>query len=280
MLLITGASGHIGGRAAELVLAAGQPLRLMIRNEDPAPTRADAQVVRADYADADSLGPAFAGVSTALIVSGGGAPGQRALTHKNAFEAAARAHVGHVIYLSLQGASPDSKYPYNRDHDQSERFLAATGVPHTILRDSFYMDMFLDKFDAHGVIRGPAGDGRGAFVSREDVAQTAAAALLSPPGGTLDVTGPESLTVAEIATRLSKIQGRPLRFENESSEAMRARLQKEEWPSGKIDLEVGWFEAIGAGELAATTDTVEKLTGRKPLRLEQYLNTFSGLKVA
>jgi uncharacterized protein YbjT (DUF2867 family) len=87
-------------------------------------------------------------------------------------------------------------------------------------------DMFLEQFDAGGVIRGPAQQGHGAFVSREDAAQTAAVALLKQPGGIYDVTGPGALSVASVANRLSTLVGRPLRYKDESADATRARLSK------------------------------------------------------
>ena len=64
------------------------------------------------------------------------------------------------------------------------------------------MDMFLHQFDNDGVIHGPPGQGRGAFVSREDVARTVASVLIAPPGGIQAVTGPESITVGDVARRL------------------------------------------------------------------------------
>src|ERR1035441_279734 len=70
---------------------------------------------------------------------------------------------------------------------------------------------------------GPARQGRGAFVAREDVAQTAAAAMRQRPGGIYDVTGPEALSVGDIAGRLSALVGRHLRYEDESADAARDR---------------------------------------------------------
>lgn len=261
MILITGASGRVARRTAELLAADGYRLRLMTRDPQRAPRLPGVDIVHGDFADPVSLAHAFAGVSMALVVSGSGAPGERALLHRNAFSAARHAHTGHVVYFSLEGAAPDSKYPYSRDHYQSEQFLTETGVPCTILRNAFYLDMFMPKFDAAGVIRGPAGSGRGAFVSREDVARTAAAILRKPPGGIHDVTGPEALSVTEVAARLSKLRGRDLRYEEASREAMRD------------DLEAGWFEAIAAGELSHVADTVLRFTGKAPLTLEEYLKS-------
>src|ERR1035437_3807220 len=141
VILITGASGRVARRTAELLARDGHGLRLMTRSPERAPL------------------------------------------HRNAFQAAAQAGVRHIVYLSLQGAAADSKYPFSRDHYLSEEYLLATGVPCTVLRNAFYLDMFLERFDAAGVIRGPAGQGRGAFVSRGDVARTAAARLLQRPRG-------------------------------------------------------------------------------------------------
>ncbi len=137
--------------------------------------------------------------------------------------------------------------------------------------------MFLDKFDSEGVVRGPAAEGRAAFVSREDVAQAAAEALLHPPGGVHDVTGPEALNVAEVAGRLSLVTGRQLRYENESVEGIRTRLGKTGIPAWQVDLDVGWFRAIAAGELEHPSDLVLRLTGRAPLTLEEYFMAFPDL---
>jgi NAD(P)H dehydrogenase (quinone) len=154
MILITGASGRVARRTAELLASEGRTLRLMTRTPERVPRLACVEVVYGDFAESASLDRAFAGVATALVVSGSAEPGKRALLHRNAFEAAARARVQHVVYLSLRALS--------------EQYLVAAGLPFTVLRNAFYMDMLLDMFDTAGVIRGPAKPGRAAFVSRED----------------------------------------------------------------------------------------------------------------
>ena len=277
MLLITGASGRIARRTAELLAQKEISLRLMSRTPDRVPRFPRSEVVEGDFADPISLAAAFRGATFAFVISGSGKPGERARLHRNAFEAAARAGVQHVIYLSLQGAAPTSKYPLSRDHYLSEQYLAETGVAHTVLRNAFYIDMFLERFDPDGVVRGPAGETKGAFVAREDAARTAAAVLLDPPGGDLDVTGPEALSVREVASRLSVMVGRDLRYEEESAECARERLSKTESEPWRIALAVGWFEAIRAGELEHTSDTVSRSTGAPPMNLETYFRLFPGL---
>lgn len=276
-ILITGASGRIARRTAELLAAEGHRLRLMTRSPRNAPPLDGAETVHGDFGEPATLKGAFAGVRVALVVSGSGKPGERALLHRNAFQAARNAAVEHVVYLSLQGAGPDSKYPYSRDHYLSEQFLAETGIPSTVLRNAFYIDMFLEKFDGEGVVRGAADRERGAFVSREDAARSAAAALRRPPGGIHDVTGPEAIRVADIARRLSALVGRQLRYEEESGEASRARLSRTEPLAWRVELTAGWFEAIAAGELQRTSDAVLRFTGMAPLSLEDYFGAFPEL---
>ena len=220
MILITGASGHIGRRTAELLVENGHSLRLMVRSKNRAPQLSMSQVVQGDYAQPPTLDIAFSDVDVAFIVSGYAKPGERTLLHKNAIDAAVRARVQHLVYLSFQGASPESKFPMSQDHYQTEQFLKKSGISFTVLRDNFYLDLIPEMFSAEGVMRGPAGDGAAAWVAREDVARVAAAVLSRPHDscGTYDVTGSEALTMMATAKRLSTLVGRELRYEPESVE--------------------------------------------------------------
>lgn len=277
MILVTGASGHIGSRVTEILAQKGAPLRVMSRTPDNVESTKDVEVVYGDFEDPPSLDKAFAGIQTALVISGKAMPGKRCFTHKIAFDAAKRAEVDHIIYLSLKGAGANSAYPYCRDHYESEKFLAETGVSFTSLRNSFYLDMFFQKFGPDGVMRGPAGDGKAAFTTREDTAQAAAAAALNPPVGVVDLTGPEALSLSDVAERFSNLVGRKLEYDSESVDVARARLQgslNDEW---KRDLEIGWFDAIEKGEQLPINDNFKKLTGKAPHTIEQYFDEFPEL---
>jgi NAD(P)H dehydrogenase (quinone) len=274
MILITGASGHLGKRAAELLAQQDAKLRLMSRSPEKAPQLEGAQIVPGSFEDPGSLSRAFAGVTTALIISGKEKPGERAKLHNNAFKAAAAARVKHIVYTSLKGAAADSVYPFCRDHYESERLLEATGVPHTILRNAFYIDLLFEKYDEHGVLRGPAADGEGTFVSREDASRAAAAAILSKRGGIIEVTGRETISLDDVSCRLSEIIGRELRYENEPAAATAARLRRSDMPEWRQETEIKWFEAIAAGEQAGASHGYQRLTGIQPLNLDQYCATF------
>jgi uncharacterized protein YbjT (DUF2867 family) len=279
LILVTGATGHIGKRVAELLAEQGYSLRLMVRDPGKAPDLAGSQLVIADYSDPQTLVTAFADVDAALVVSVYGKPGQRALLHKNAFEAAAQAQVKHIVYTSFQGAAPTSKFPYARDHHQSEQYLKETGIAYTVLRNNLYLDGIAHFFDEHGVARMPIKHGALAFVTREDVARVAAASLHKPGSSpaAYDVTGPEALTGEELVGRLSALVGRELRFKSETMEEGRKWRSQLGAPDWEVDIWLGNYAAIEAGELEQTSDTVFQLTGRQPYRLETYFEKYPHL---
>lgn len=277
MILVTGACGHIGSRVTQLLADKEVTFRAMTRTPDKLTENLGFEAVYGDFEDPNSLNKAFNGIKTALIISGKAMPGKRCFTHKIAFDAAKRAGVEHIVYLSLLGSSSDSVYPYCRDHYESEKFLAETGIPFTSLRNAFYLDMFLEKFGADGIIRGPALTGKGAFVTREDAAQAAAAAVLNPPVGVVEITGPEELSIKDIAERLAKLTGRKLEYNSETIDVARARIQgalNDEW---KRELEIGWFDAIAQGEQLPVNDNYKRLTGMDPYTIEQYFDVFPDL---
>jgi NAD(P)H dehydrogenase (quinone) len=272
MILITGATGNIGRQVAELLSKRGETLRLMGRHVDAIPNLAHSESVVADYGNPALLDKAFEGVDHAFIVSGYAEPGQRAQLHRNAFQAASRAGVRSVTYLSFLGASPQSKFPMSRDHFLSEQYLKETGIPFTILRDSLYLDLIPEMFNEAGVMRGPAGTGSVAWVSREDVANVVATALdpRTPFQGTYNVTGPEILTLQETARQVSLLVGRELRYEDEPVEEGRKWRSTLGAPTWEVDTWLGSYEAIAAGELNSSSGTVLQFTGDQPLSLSQY----------
>ena len=101
--------------------------------------------------------------------------------------------------------------------------------------------------------------------------------LPAPPGGPYDITGPEALSLTDVARRLSAIAGRELRYEDESVEAGREWRSKSGVPAWRVELLLGWHEAIAAGELERTSNAVVRLTGKNPLDIEDYFSAFPGL---
>jgi len=244
MILITGSTGQLGSMVAKN-LRGRAPIRLLVRDPGRAPAL-DADLVVADYADPDSLIMAFRGVEQAFIVSSMGEPMKRALLHRNAFEAAARSGVSHIVYTSFQSASPDSAFPYGVDHYQSEQYLKDTGVAFSVLRDSLYAEMVPELADENGSIRGPAGSGKVAWVSRQDVADVAADLLLKHPreSAIYTMTGPEALDLHRTAQILSEATGKPSRYVDETLDEARSWRSEYSVPDWELDVWIGSYLSI------------------------------------
>lgn len=270
---VTGASGRIGGRVARRLAAKGVPQRLLVRDPARAPELPGATAVVAPFADGPAVREALQGVDTVFMVSAS-EDANRAVAQRIFVDEAAAAGVRHVVYLSFQGASPESTFTFARDHADTEEHLRASGMAWTFLRDSFYADFMPMLVGADGVIRGPGGDGRVAVVGQDDIADAAATVLLDPAshaGMTYTLTGPEALSFTEIAAIVGEAGGREVTYVDETLEEARASRA----PYGAPDWEVaGWistYTAVAAGEHASTTGDVEALSGHPATPLREVL---------
>lgn len=266
-IAVTGATGTVGGLVARHLADAGADARLLVRDPSRAPDLGLA-VWQCAYDQGAALREALAGVDALLFVSGHESA-DRMADHRSVVEAAADAGVGHVVYTSFVGASADSTFTLGRDHGATEDLLRDAGPRWTFLRDSFYAEVFGHFADEGGVIRGPAGDGRVAAVSQRDVAAVAAEVLLHPGDHAdvaYDLTGPEALTLEEVAAVLTDVTGRPHRFHDETLEEARASRAHYGAPDWQVDAWVSTYTAIRDGELAAVSTDVERVLGRPATR--------------
>jgi uncharacterized protein YbjT (DUF2867 family) len=115
---------------------------------------------------------ALRGVQTLFLVSARESA-TRVAEHTNVVEAAAEAGVRRIVYTSALGASPHATFTFARDHAATETCVRKTGLGFTFLRDSLYLKLVPMLASAEGVIAGPAGEGRIASVSRDDIAAVA-----------------------------------------------------------------------------------------------------------
>ncbi|MFC0622723.1 SDR family oxidoreductase [Kribbella deserti] len=272
MIGITGATGQIGGRVARLLAAESRTQRLVVRDPARAPELPGAETAQASYGDHHALLNALDGIETLLMVSAAESADRLSL-HQATIDAAVAAGVRRIVYTSFLNAAPDSTFTLARDHWHTEQHLRAAGVEFTFLRDSLYLDFLPDMVGEDDTIRGPAGEGRVGAVARADVADVAARVLTSEghAGRSYDLTGPEAMTMAEVAALLTQAWGRPIKYHAETlDEAYRSR-ERYGAPSWEV---AGWvtsYAAVASGELATVSGDVEALTGRPPLSLAAYL---------
>ncbi|HEX2858253.1 MAG TPA: SDR family oxidoreductase [Propionibacteriaceae bacterium] len=273
LIAVTGVTGHVGGLVGRQLRDAGADLVFLARDPTRVPDAAGVRVERAGYDDTEAAVTALRGVDLLFMVSGSESR-DRVDQHRRFIDAAARAGVGHVVYTSFQGAAPDATFTLARDHWATEQHLRASGMAWTFLRDSLYLDFFPEMVGADGVIRGPAGEGRVAAVARADVARVAASVLLDPrahEGATYDVTGPEALSLDEVAEILTGVTRRPTSFHDETLDEAYASRASYGAPWWQVDAWVSTYTAIAGGQLSQVSDAVERLTGASPLSLEQLL---------
>jgi uncharacterized protein YbjT (DUF2867 family) len=216
---------------------------------------------------------ALDGVETLLMVSAS-ETADRLEEHRSFVGAAAEAGVRHIVYTSFAGAAADCVFTLGRDHWATEEAIRATGMSFTFLRDNFYLDFLPLTVGDDGVIRGPAGEGRLAGVARADVGLVAVEVLAAPAdhaGATYTLTGPEALTLAEVAAVISEETGRAVTFRDETvAEAYESRRSWEA-PDWQYDAWVSTYTAIKAGEVATVTDDVRRVTGAAPTGLRDLL---------
>ncbi|MBE1878176.1 SDR family oxidoreductase [Myceligenerans pegani] len=271
-LAITGATGHVGGAVFEHLRDSGLPIRLVVRDAERAPEGAR-DVAEASFGDRGAATAALRGIDVLFMVSAAESA-DRLDEHRTFVDAAAAAGVRHVVYTSFLGAAADATFTLARTHWATEQHLRESGMAWTFLRNSFYLDVFPLFAGQEGVIRGPAGDGRVGAVARADVARAAAVVLrdaAAHEGRTYELTGPEALTLSEIARVIAQATGRTTTYEDETLEQAYRSREPYGAPDWQVEAWVSTYTAIAAGELDVVTDDVERLTGTPPLSLADLL---------
>ena len=266
--------GEVGRRVAERLAARGLRQRLIVSGDVRAPELPHSEAATvSSYGDFESMKEAATGVETLFLVPIREHP-ERARLHRTAVDAAVAAGVKRIVYSSFLGAGPKATFTLARDHYATEEHIRSTGVTFTFLRGSAYLEVLRYIIGPDGVIRGPGGDGRVAPVARDDMADTVAAVLASEgahDGETYDVTGPESLSLEQVADAFGSVAGRPTTYVNETLEeawASRRTYGAADW---QIEAWVSTYLQIAAGELDVVSDTVPRITGHPAQSLQEFL---------
>ena len=273
MIGITGVTGKLGSYVADLVDKKGIASIHLARSPERATVYASAEIRKMVYANTPEVVEALKGIDVLLMVSARENP-ERVEEHKSFLDAAKLAGVQHIVYTSFYGADEKATFTLSRDHAQTEAYIKKLGFTYTFLRDNFYLDFFIDIALENGEIRGPAGRGRVSAVARKDTSRVAAEILLNPKeweNQTLNLTGPEDLSMEEIVELLSKETGKTITYVDESVEE--AYESRKKWPAQnwEYDAWVSTYTAIKAGEQAGVSTDVEKVLGRPAMNLKDVL---------
>lgn len=267
-ILVTGATGTVGGYVTGFLEGQGHNLRVLVRDRGKMAARQGVEVVEGDLTDADDVRRALDGVDRAFL--------NMADDNGATFASAAgEVGLGHVVLLSsfsvvapLPGGEANI---ITVRHRAGEAALAAAGVPSTFLRPAGFDYNILMWAGAvkDGVIRAPYLDVPLPIVHPADIAASAAAVLLSdiPATGAFSITGPETLTVRDQARVLSEVLGHEIRAEHISDD----EAKRSAFPAGTPDFVAD--SVLGTMSPAAAlpiSGDVLRLTGQAPRTFRQW----------
>lgn len=270
MIAVTGATGQLGRLVIDALtsrVAAGDIVALV---RDPAKAADLAArgiaVRRADYDEPETLAAALAGIDRLLLISGN-AIGHRLPQHRAVIEAAKAAGVPFIAYTSVLRADT-STLGVAVEHRATEELLAASGIPHALLRNGWYTENYTASVPValqHGVVLGSAGEGRIASAARADYAEAAAAVLTAaelPAGRVYELAGDRAFTLAEFAAELSRQTGRAIPYNNLPEAEYRGILLHAGLPEGLADLIAQSDAAAAGGALFDDGRALGRLIGR------------------
>ena len=276
MILVTGATGLNGSELVRRLSARGIPSRALVRNLEKAQPLASlphVEVVEGDMARPDSLTKALRGVDRAMLISS--SDPTMLETQCTFIDAARKAGVRHVVKLSGIIPELDSPFRFARMHAEIEKRLEESGLAYTHLRAGEFMPSYFRQVPSivgRGVLALPMGNARIASVDIGDLAEVAIAVLTTTghDGKAYPLTGPESLTMAEVAAKLSAVTGKSIRYVDvPPEEATKARLAAGMPPylaEGLDEL----FAERRKGKESKVWPTIEEVFGRKPTTFDEF----------
>lgn len=269
MIAITGATGQLGYHVIESLLKTVPASQVVAIVRHPAKAATLSQrgitVRQADYSDEAAFTTALQGVEKLLLISSSEV-GQRAVQHRNVINAAKTAGVKFIAYTSLLHADR-SPLGLHLEHVETEKMLAGSGIPYTLLRNGWYSENYLASAPAaleHGVFIGAAGEGKIASATRADYAAAAARVLSTDghAGKVYELAGDDAWTLSQLADELSQQSGKHIVYQNLSEADFAAALRGAGLPAGLADMLADSDIGASEGGLFDNSRTLSQLIGR------------------
>ena len=279
MILVTGATGNVGGEVLRGLLELGLPVRAAVtdptRARETLPTNAD--IMRFDFTDSSTFGLALEGVTRVFLMRPPvmGDP----KVFQPFLEALKFINVEQVVFLSLLGAQGNPVVP----HRKLELAIEKLELPHVFLRPSFFLQNLstthLQDILERNDLFVPAGNGRTSFIDARDIAAVAVRALSVPHivNGGIDLTGAEALTYSEVAAVFSEVLGRRITYSNPAPPKFGLEMQKRGMKPEFVNVMILIYNTNRFGLAARVTNDVERILGRKPLTVGDFVQDFRHL---
>lgn len=287
-ILITGATGNLGGLVIEALLEkieANQIAGLVRETSKAADLKAKGIDIReGNYDDESSLEKAFQRIEKIYFISGSELD-KRVVQHKNIVAAAEKAGVKHVIYTSF-GRKNESEnspiYPVAKGHLAAENALKNAHLDVTILKHNLYMEV-IPMFAGDNLLESktlflPAEDGKTGFMARKDMANLAAEILTAKghENKTYEVSGNKAYSFSEIATLISEVSDTEINYVSPNANEFTETLKSYGVPQPAIDMTLMFAKGIAQGEFNETASIYKDLTGNELTSLKEFLKELYG----
>lgn len=283
MILVTGASGHLGNLVVENLLTRipANEIAVLVRNEEKAKELKEKGVhIRiGDYHNPDLLATAFKDVKKVVLISSNDF-NDRIGQHKNVIDASKKAGVKHIIYtgVSMNDIETSPLKPFLADHYETEAYIKKNGFTYTMLQHSLYaqvIPMFLGEQVVETGVFFPAGEGKVAFASREDLAEAIANVAVSDEHNnkTYKMTNTETYSFSDVAKLLTELSGKEVAYVDPTPEIFEETLIGFELPEAIIQMSLGFAAGIKNNDFDTTYPHLENILGRKPQTLKDYLRS-------
>jgi uncharacterized protein YbjT (DUF2867 family) len=288
LILVTGATGLTGAEVVRRLSERGARVRALVRNTGSTNAAKAAELSRlrgveiadGDMALPDSLLPALRAVDRAMLISSSDAAMRD--VQCSFIDAAALAGIPHVVKLSGIIPELDSPFRFARMHGQIEQYLERSGVPFTHIRAGEFMHSYFRQVPSilnAGALRLPMADARIASIDIGDIAEVAADVLTGSghEGRIYPITGPESLSMSEVAAKLSAATGLSIRYVDVSpDEFIAARLAAGAPPYAAEGL-AELFAERRKGKEARVYPTMETVFGRRPTSFDEFARRYAAI---
>jgi uncharacterized protein YbjT (DUF2867 family) len=276
MILVTGATGLNGKELLHRLSARGVAVRALVRNPAKAAAIAalpNVEIVQGDMARPETLAAALRDVESAMLISS--SDPMMLEVQSNFIDAAKQAGVRHVVKLSGIMPELDSAFRFARMHGEIEKRLEASGMAFTHLRAGEFMPAYFRQapnIAAKGAMFLPMEEARIASIDVGDIAEIAAKVLTGPghEGKTYPLTGPEALTMAEVAAKLSAATGKSIRYVNVPPEAARQAQLAAGMPPYLADALFELFAERRNGKEAKVWPDAAVLLGRRATSFDEF----------
>ncbi len=269
MILVTGASGQLGRLVINFLLekTVARQIIAAVRNPDSVKDLAEkgVQVRQADYNQPDTLHAALEGVEKVLLISSSEV-GQRRVQHKNVIDAAKTAGVSLIAYTSILNATT-SPLQLAEEHVATEALLAESGIPHVLLRNSWYSENYTISLPVvleNGVVLGCAVDAKLSTAARADYAEAAAVVLTTDnqAGKVYELAGDTAFTLSEYAAAISEASGKTVVYQDMPESDYTNALIGECLPQGFAAILTDTKVGASKGGLYSDSKDLSTLIGR------------------